>query len=75
MPRCVIIAPTRELTTQLYEQAMKFANGTKVRVAKAYGEYDYGTNMKEIYRGCDIVVCINVRSFYSVFFRSLLLVA
>ncbi|EPB73233.1 DEAD/DEAH box helicase [Ancylostoma ceylanicum] len=36
-PRCIIIAPTRELAVQIYNEARKFANGTVLHVACIYG--------------------------------------
>ncbi|KAE9555129.1 hypothetical protein FO519_001624 [Halicephalobus sp. NKZ332] len=54
-PYAVIIAPTRELVLQISEQARKFADGTSVSVAKAYGQYSMGLNAREIRTGCDIL--------------------
>ncbi|KHJ83460.1 helicase protein [Oesophagostomum dentatum] len=36
-PRCLIIAPTRELAVQIYNEGRKFANGTVLRVGCIYG--------------------------------------
>ncbi|KAI6180609.1 hypothetical protein M3Y98_00739100 [Aphelenchoides besseyi] len=53
----LIIEPTRELAAQLYEQAKKFADKTKVRVNVAYGDYKIYVNREYIYQnGCDILV-------------------
>uniref|UniRef100_A0A0N5AJT4 RNA helicase n=1 Tax=Syphacia muris TaxID=451379 RepID=A0A0N5AJT4_9BILA len=54
-PVALIIAPTRELVLQLYDQARKLAAGTVVSVAKAYGRYDVATNISELRRGCDLL--------------------
>uniref|UniRef100_A0A914YSE0 RNA helicase n=1 Tax=Panagrolaimus superbus TaxID=310955 RepID=A0A914YSE0_9BILA len=55
-PYAIIIGPTRELVMQVFEQAEKFAAGTGVSVAKAYGQYNIGRNHHEIRAGCDILV-------------------
>ena len=52
----MIIEPTRELALQLYDQGRKLADDTNVQVVKAYGEYDYKVNAREIFQGADIVV-------------------
>lgn len=54
-PIALILAPTRELVGQLYNQARKFANGTGVTVAKAYGQYKLFENIMELERGCNIL--------------------
>jgi probable ATP-dependent RNA helicase DDX4 len=55
-PLAIIIAPTRELVQQIYEQAVKFSDKTDVSIAKAYGKYNLGPNNNEIRLGCDILV-------------------
>ncbi|VDN31495.1 unnamed protein product [Gongylonema pulchrum] len=58
-PRCapvgLILAPTRELTGQLYNQTRKFSDGTGVTVAKTYGRYRMEDNFMELERGCNIL--------------------
>uniref|UniRef100_A0AC34QC50 RNA helicase n=1 Tax=Panagrolaimus sp. JU765 TaxID=591449 RepID=A0AC34QC50_9BILA len=54
-PFAIIIGPTRELVLQVYEQVTKFIVGTGVTVAKAYGQYSSGKNIREIADGCDIL--------------------
>ncbi|EJW83749.1 hypothetical protein WUBG_05340 [Wuchereria bancrofti] len=54
-PIALILAPTRELVGQLYNQTRKFANGTGVTVAKAYGQYKLFENIMELERGCNIL--------------------
>jgi ATP-dependent RNA helicase DDX3X len=55
-PYCVILAPTRELVRQCFDQARKFAHDTDVTVANAYGEKPTRKNVQEINEGCDILV-------------------
>ncbi|VBB28750.1 unnamed protein product [Acanthocheilonema viteae] len=54
-PIALILAPTRELVGQLYNQTRKFADGTGVTVAKAYGQYKYVENLMELERGCNML--------------------
>uniref|UniRef100_A0A1I7W469 RNA helicase n=1 Tax=Loa loa TaxID=7209 RepID=A0A1I7W469_LOALO len=54
-PIALIIAPTRELVGQLYNQARKFADGTGVTTAKAYGQYKLMENVMELERGCNML--------------------
>lgn len=36
-PQCVIISPTRELTSQIFDEAFKFAYQSILKVCLAYG--------------------------------------
>uniref|UniRef100_A0AC34FDE3 RNA helicase n=1 Tax=Panagrolaimus sp. ES5 TaxID=591445 RepID=A0AC34FDE3_9BILA len=54
-PICLIVAPTRELVSQIYEQAKKFTYNTEISVARAYGEYNMHQNRADIRRGCNIL--------------------
>ncbi|KAK0422430.1 hypothetical protein QR680_007568 [Steinernema hermaphroditum] len=54
-PVAIVIGPTRELVLQLSDQGRKFAHGTPVSVAKAYGQYSVRENLREIRAGCDIL--------------------
>jgi ATP-dependent RNA helicase DDX3X len=49
-------APTRELATQIYDEAKKFAFRTGVRVCVAYGGTPFGAQMRELESGCDVLV-------------------
>ncbi|VDN07021.1 unnamed protein product [Thelazia callipaeda] len=54
-PIALVLGPTRELVSQLYNQTRKFAYGTGVTVAKAYGQYRIMNNIMELERGCNIL--------------------
>uniref|UniRef100_A0A914E9G3 RNA helicase n=1 Tax=Acrobeloides nanus TaxID=290746 RepID=A0A914E9G3_9BILA len=54
-PYALILAPTRELAIQIYDQGRKFAEGTGISVAKAYGGYKPNANSAELQSGCDII--------------------
>jgi len=55
-PVALIVAPTRELVNQLYDQASKFVTNTGISVARVYGEYNMRDNSQEIRRGCNIII-------------------
>uniref|UniRef100_A0A1I8AQ67 RNA helicase n=1 Tax=Steinernema glaseri TaxID=37863 RepID=A0A1I8AQ67_9BILA len=55
-PVALIICPTRELVSQLYDQGRKFATGCNVQVQRAYGEFKVYENARQIRLGCDILV-------------------
>ena len=53
-PECVIVTPTRELAIQIYDEARKFAFGSDLKCAIAYGGVATGKQM--IGEGCNILV-------------------
>ncbi|TVU08068.1 hypothetical protein EJB05_41453 [Eragrostis curvula] len=55
-PRALILAPTRELAAQIYEEAKKFSSQTGLRVAVAYGGTPIGDQLRDLERGADILV-------------------
>ena len=55
-PLALILAPTRELALQIYEEAQKFAYRSRVRPCVVYGGADPVSQMRELDRGCQILV-------------------
>ncbi|RYO98487.1 hypothetical protein DL764_007083 [Monosporascus ibericus] len=55
-PTSLILAPTRELVSQIYDEARKFAYRSWVRPCVVYGGADIGTQLRQIERGCDCLV-------------------
>src|SRR5688572_22069132 len=51
----LILAPTRELASQIYEESKKFTYRSFVRPCVVYGGADAGQQMREMDRGCDIL--------------------
>lgn len=54
-PTALILAPTRELVSQIHDEARKFAYRSWVRTAVVYGGADIGMQLKQVERGCDLL--------------------
>ena len=55
-PYSLILAPTRELALQIYEEAKKFAYRSWVRPSVVYGGTPIGDQMRDVKRGCQMLV-------------------
>lgn len=55
-PTAVVLAPTRELATQIFDEAKKFTYRSWVRPTVVYGGADVGAQMRELDRGSDLLV-------------------
>ncbi|CCC68257.1 hypothetical protein NCAS_0B01730 [Naumovozyma castellii] len=55
-PTAVIMAPTRELATQIFDEAKKFCYRSWVQPCVVYGGSPIGNQMREMDRGCDLLV-------------------
>jgi ATP-dependent RNA helicase DDX3X len=57
LPRVLIIAPTRELVNQIYDEARKFASGTKLTgIAAVYGGASQSGQIEQIKKGCEVLI-------------------
>eukprot|EP00878_Enallax_costatus_P019403 GHUV01020472.1.p1 GENE.GHUV01020472.1~~GHUV01020472.1.p1 ORF type:complete len:334 (+),score=106.18 GHUV01020472.1:98-1099(+) len=56
LPAALILAPTRELTSQIYEEARKFSYQSGIRPVVIYGGAPVVNQLREMERGCDILV-------------------
>ncbi|KAJ3538803.1 hypothetical protein NMY22_g5009 [Coprinellus aureogranulatus] len=54
-PTALILAPTRELVSQIHEEARKFAYRSWVRPAVVYGGADINQQLRQIEKGCDLL--------------------
>uniref|UniRef100_A0A3B4AQ39 RNA helicase n=1 Tax=Periophthalmus magnuspinnatus TaxID=409849 RepID=A0A3B4AQ39_9GOBI len=54
-PEVIIVAPTRELISQIYLEARKFAYGTCVRPVVVYGGVSTGYQIRDLCRGCNVL--------------------
>ncbi|KAA0176988.1 hypothetical protein FNF27_01318 [Cafeteria roenbergensis] len=55
-PVALILAPTRELVTQLYHETRKFAKGLGLNVVPLYGGSNVGTQVSMLRKGAHVVV-------------------
>ncbi|KAF1797666.1 P-loop containing nucleoside triphosphate hydrolase protein [Mucor lusitanicus] len=55
-PQALILAPTRELASQIYNEARKFCYRSYVRPCVAYGGADIQRQLRLIDRGCHLLV-------------------
>ncbi|KAK6343914.1 DEAD-box ATP-dependent RNA helicase [Orbilia brochopaga] len=55
-PTALILAPTRELVSQIYDEARKFAYRSWVKPCVVYGGADIGQQLRQMDRGCDLLV-------------------
>jgi ATP-dependent RNA helicase RhlE len=62
-PRCLVLAPTRELALQVQSQFQRFSKNSRIRSAAIYGGTGYGQQIKDLRRGVDVVVATPGRLF------------
>jgi superfamily II DNA/RNA helicase len=55
-PLGLVLAPTRELATQIFEEAKKFAYRSRMRPAVLYGGNNTSEQMRELDKGCHLIV-------------------
>ena len=55
-PECLILAPTRELASQIQDEAQKFLYCTGIASVVVYGGADVRDQLRQIERGCDLLV-------------------
>lgn len=55
-PLGLVLAPTRELACQIYEETRKFSYKTGLKSVVVYGGASIGLQLRELERGCDILV-------------------
>ncbi|KAL3911276.1 MAG: hypothetical protein SGPRY_008753 [Prymnesium sp.] len=55
-PRCLILAPTRELATQIMREAQRFSHHTRITPVVVYGGADMRMQVQGLERGCNVLV-------------------
>ncbi|XP_014203304.1 ATP-dependent RNA helicase bel [Copidosoma floridanum] len=55
-PLGLVLAPTRELATQIYDEARKFAYRSSMRPSVVYGGSNVSEQMRDLERGCHLLV-------------------
>jgi probable ATP-dependent RNA helicase DDX4 len=53
---CLVVAPTRELVIQIFDEARKFAHNSVIKVCKAYGGTATRAQGERIESGCHVLV-------------------
>ena len=52
----MVLAPTRELCVQIYEECLKFSRGARINVVCVYGGADKFAQKRELIKGCEIII-------------------
>ncbi|KAG6477801.1 hypothetical protein ZIOFF_061233 [Zingiber officinale] len=55
-PTVLILSPTRELATQIQDEAVKFGKSSRISCVCLYGGAQKGPQLRELDRGADIIV-------------------
>ncbi|CAN0296716.1 unnamed protein product, partial [Ectocarpus fasciculatus] len=55
-PVALVLAPTRELASQIYDEARRFCYRTGIAPVVIYGGADVRSQFRELERGCDLLV-------------------
>lgn len=55
-PLALVLAPTRELALQIFDDARKFSYRTRIRPCVVYGGTDTGQQIRDLDRGCHVLV-------------------
>lgn len=56
LPQAVVLAPTRELASQIHLDARRLTFGSAIRCVCVYGGNDIRTQLIELSSGCDIII-------------------
>ena len=56
-PSALIVAPTRELALQIYEEAVVIGRHTGLRITQVVGGIDYRKQAETLRKGVDIIIC------------------
>ncbi len=56
LPRCIILAPTRELASQIHLDARRLLFNSRLKAVCVYGGNDLRAQLTELSNGCDIIV-------------------
>lgn len=55
-PTALVLAPTRELASQIYDEAQKFCHQSGIYARVVYGGADVREQLRQLERGCDLIV-------------------
>ena len=55
-PLVLIVCPTRELATQIFDEARRFCYRTMLRPCVTYGGGPLGAQIEQLQKGCDVLI-------------------
>lgn len=55
-PLVLVVAPTRELSTQIFDEARRLCYRSMLRPCVVYGGAPVSTQREELQKGCDILI-------------------
>lgn len=55
-PTSLVLAPTRELASQIYDESRKFCHQSGILTRVVYGGADVREQVRQLERGCDLIV-------------------
>ncbi|CDS35877.1 ATP dependent RNA helicase DDX3X [Echinococcus multilocularis] len=55
-PTCLILAPTRELSCQIFDESRRFAYRSDLKPCVVYGGAPVNNQLRDLSRGCDLLV-------------------
>ncbi len=55
-PLVVVVSPTRELATQIFDEARRFCYRSMLRPSVVYGGASMADQLNDLRRGCDILI-------------------
>nr|BAE44472.1 Vasa [Botryllus primigenus] len=55
-PQAIVVGPTRELVSQIFTEARKFARNSVVQPVVAYGGTSVQSQLRDLSRGCNILI-------------------
>ena len=55
-PLCLVLAPTRELACQIHSEALKYSYRSRVRPCAVYGGASVGAQLRDVEKGCLLLV-------------------
>ena len=55
-PTALVLAPTRELASQIYDESQKFCHQSGILSRVVYGGADVRDQLRQLERGCDLIV-------------------
>ena len=56
MPKAIILAPTRELASQIHTESKKLCHNSDMKTVVVYGGSDIRAQLAELSTGCDMIV-------------------